>query len=252
VDLTQLDLTMWLLIGGAATIVLALLLYCLPLSSIRIPAIVLSSVGGLGVGIAVGIILLASFGYYWKPQTTDAPSPEMSQAMRQAMGGGMPGGGPGGGGRPGGGGGPGGGMGGGGRPGGGGGGPGGGRQGGGGGGGQANPKTTLSNLLVKLDLLTGKPLGLDLSDEQRQTVLGQLKDLSDKGDLKEDEAQTHLDTLLKALEGNKKNLEAVGFRWPGGNQGGRGGQGQGDASRNEDYPKRIKELQERLGKAGTP
>jgi hypothetical protein len=220
VDLSQLDLTAWLLIGGAATVVLALLLYWLPVSAIKIPAVLLSILGGLGVGMAAGIILLGTFGYHWKPQPSEeGPPRDATAGMRPPMGGMM-------------------------------GGPGGGRPGGGGpgGGGRANPKTTLASLITKLDLLAGKQLSLDLNDEQKQKVLEQLKDLG-KEELNDTEAQTRLDALLKLLEGDKKTLEAVGFNWPG-ESAGRGGRG--DPLKSEESTRRLKDLQDRLGKSGTP
>ena len=89
------------------------------------------------------------------------------------------------------------------------------------GGGGRSPKRQLTNLVSKLDLLTGKPLAIALSADQKKQVVDQLKGLEDKEELTEEDAQACLKSLLGAFETNKDVLEAVGFRWP--TEGGPGG-----------------------------
>lgn len=75
--------------------------------------------------------------------------------------------------------------------------------------------TQLATLVVKLDLLTGTPPSVTLTDEQKQAVAEQLKGLEEIETLTSTEAQKRFDALVTALADHKVALEAVGFRWPG-------------------------------------
>jgi hypothetical protein len=112
-----------------------------------------------------------------------------------------------------------------------------------------SPKNQLASLVTKLDQLTGKPLGLNLTDEQRTKIREQIQGLGDAEDLSDEEAQKRLDALLKIVEGDKDTLEAAGYRWPGEQGGGRGA-GPGDAPKNPfkegASEKHLKDLQDHL------
>jgi hypothetical protein len=67
-------------------------------------------------------------------------------------------------------------------------------------------------LIATLDQLTGKPLTLGLTQEQRTTIAAELEGLD--GPLSETAAGKKLVVILNILEGEKKTLEAAGFRDP--------------------------------------
>jgi hypothetical protein len=185
------------------------------LASVKVPAILASSIVSLAVGVALGVGAMSVYGYRWE-RPPDSPS-----VSPMAAGGGAPGGMAGGGGGRGG-------------MGGGGGAPGGmmGMGGMGGGGGRGpNPKIQLVSLVAKLDQLTGKPLAVHFSEDQRKKVAEQLKGLADVDDLKEDDAKQRLDSLLELVKDQRETLEAAGYRWPGG-RGGFGGGGPGPEAPN--------------------
>jgi hypothetical protein len=105
--------------------------------------------------------------------------------------------------------------------------PGGGKPGGGKDGDGKGPsdKDRLANLVVKLDLLTHKPITLKLDEQQKAKVAKQLEGLADKKELTDEEAKQRLEALQKALKDESEALAAVGFRWPGekGGEGKKGG-----------------------------
>jgi hypothetical protein len=110
------------------------------------------------------------------------------------------------------------------------------------GGGQPDPKSQLANLIVKLDLLTQKPLKIDLSKDQAKKVAEEVRTLA-KGEPDPGEVREHLDNLLKILEDHKEALIAAGFRWPSAENGQNGPGGEPSL----DMPKHLKALEERLG-----
>jgi hypothetical protein len=77
------------------------------------------------------------------------------------------------------------------------------------------PKAQLAMLVAKLDVLTARPLKVELSEDQRAKVRDQLKGLVGEDDLSEDDAKDRLDKLLEILQPQKATLEEAGFRWPG-------------------------------------
>ena len=86
----------------------------------------------------------------------------------------------------------------------------------GGGGGPPSPKTQLTNLVTKLDKLTGQPLNFRFKPETSKKVSEQLKGLSELKELTDDDAKKRLEGLKVALvldEEASNALEAVGFAW---------------------------------------
>jgi len=129
---------------------------------------------------------------------------------------------------------------------------------GGGGGGQRgpSPKTQLANLVTKLDLLTQKPLSVELTADQKKKVGEQLKGLTDADDLSDEDATKRLDALKDVLKENIETLEAAGYRFPGqggpGGAPGAGGPGGGRPPANpfkdEQTGKHLKSLESQLAK----
>lgn len=81
-------------------------------------------------------------------------------------------------------------------------------------------KTQLAQLVSKLDVLTKKPLAVQLTAEQKQQAKEILAGIDEKDDLSDEDAKAKLDALLKLVEGQKETLEAAGYRWPGAPGGG--------------------------------
>jgi hypothetical protein len=215
--------------AAGALVVLAVILYLLPIGKIKMPVMVVSNLGCLAAGFALGVLTLSLFGYHWdKPvQPGRGAGGALAPPTGMPMGGGMPmmgGGGPGG-------------------PGGPGGGPGGQRG--------PNAKAQLANLVTKLELLTRAPLKIDLDEEKRGKIREHLNGLLEAAELSTEDAQKRLDGLLLVLKSDHATLEAAGFRIPG--AGGGGGPppspppnpfAEGERSQ------ALKNLQERLGKGG--
>ena len=197
-DFADMNVYNYLAIGGGAVAVLAILLYFIPVTRIKLPAVIVSTVSSLAAGVGIGVLAMASYGYHWetRSQANAAAATEEGRAAPRMMmagaGGGPqgmkgPGGGPG--------------M---------------------AGGGARGPssKSQLASLVAKLDLLTGKPLRLELTDDQKAKIREQLDGLAERDSLGDDEAKTRLETLEKVLEGEKDILQAVGFRSAGTQAGG--------------------------------
>ena len=93
---------------------------------------------------------------------------------------------------------------------------------------QPRPKRDLTNLVRKLELLTGD-VGISLSGEQAAGVCNVLADAEKVETMSDDDAQDKLDKLLALLDKEQKaRLEAVSLprrrgRGPGGGPGGPGG-----------------------------
>lgn len=180
----------------------------------KVPAIIACSLISLIFGAGAGVLGMAYFGEYKFPNAAASDAGNQPPGMPGGPGGppGMPGGMPGGppgmpGGMPGG---PPGipgmpGM------------PGKGKKGGGRG---PSPKTQLTALVTKLDVLTEKPLTVRLTPEQRTAILEQLEGLDEMEELADDLAKKRLDAVLKIVQDDRKALEAAGFRWPGEQKGG--------------------------------
>jgi hypothetical protein len=193
---TELPFYWYLAIGGGVVILLALVLYFTPVSRLKFPGVFAGVLGGLAAGVGVGVIGMTYFGYSLKqPEAANAPE------QQAAGGGGMPPMGPRGmgpmGGR---------------------GGQGGGGRGGFGGGGRDNSKNQLASLVAKLDDLTRKPLAVKLTEDQKQKVREQQKELTNE------DAKKRLDALLEIVKDQSETLKSAGYRWPDEQGPGRDGQ----------------------------
>jgi len=183
-----------LIIVCGVLLVLAIILYFLPVRRIKVPAVILGVLTSLAAGFCAGVLAMTFYGY------TKPESPGGGEGGRGGSGGagGMMGGG---GGMRGGGGGMGGGM------------RGGGGRGGPTAGGVAGPssRAQLVDLVVKLDLLTDKPLEVKLSEEQKSKIQEKLNELGEKEVLTEDDAKTTLDAILEIIKKDKGTLASAGF-----------------------------------------
>jgi hypothetical protein len=192
---TDLTLYHYLAIGGAAVVVVGLVLYFTPIARMKIPAIFIGVVGGLGAGAGLGVLAMAFYGYHWEKQE-DPEAASLPPGPRRPM---MPpGAGPGGGppnmtGRSG-------------PP---------SNAGGGGRGRGPNSKSQLASLITKLDLLTHHSLAVTLNGEQKEKVRQQIAKLDDEDELSEDDAKVRLVDLLEVLMDQRRTLESAGYRWPG-------------------------------------
>jgi hypothetical protein len=117
-----------------------------------------------------------------------------------------------------------------------------------------NPKTQLSNLVTKLDVLTSKPLTVALDAGEKKQVREQLKGLEAMDDLPEDAAKQRLDALLVVLKDHKEALILAGFAWPGESKGAGPPMAGSMANpfRIEANGKHLQSLQERLGPPPDP
>jgi hypothetical protein len=199
-DWDQLTWYHYLGIGGGVVVILALLMYFTRASRIKVPAILMGILGGLGVGIAVGagVTMLAN-SYAVKMEqerANEGANTSVSPRANPRMGG-----------------------------------KGGGRPGMGGGARGPSSKAQLGTLLAKLDLLTSHPLSVTLDPEQKKKV-NDIVQRMDKEEVQgEDQAKAKLEELRNILtEEQRKTLEAAGFRWPGQGQGGGGRGGRGGAT----------------------
>jgi hypothetical protein len=152
----------------------------------QVPAVISTGLICFGLGAAVGVAGMATFGAGWMPQPkAEAPGVQLAANGPPERG----------------------------------------RSGGGppflGGLGRTNPKEQLATLVAKLDLLTRKPLAVHLTDEQRTKLREQLQGLSDKEQLEPAEALKRLEEIQKIVESDKGTLEAVGYSWSDAPSGGR-------------------------------
>jgi hypothetical protein len=169
---------------------------------VKVPAIIVCSVVFLGIGVAAGLFVMAAMGYRTTPQTTSAEFVPGKGGGAGKGGGGGGGGGKMGGGMPG-------------SAGGAGGPPGsGGMPGMMGAGMTPSSKTQLATLVAKLDVLTAKPLYIELGDEQKKKIREQLQGLADMETVSDEEAKKRLDALLEILKDQQATMEAAGYRWP--------------------------------------
>ena len=195
----------------------------------KVPALIATAVisFALGGGIAVGAMLIAFPSIYEPKPEAEAGPPDPRIAMMMPQGGGP--GGPGG--RPGGGGGP--------------------------GGGGPNSKGQLVGLINKLEVLTQKPLIIQLDDEKQKKLAEQVQGLEAMEELSEEEAKNRLEAILVIVKDDRKTMEDAGYRWPGerppgGGGGGFGGGGRAEMPKNPfkegDNNKHLKSLQDTLKK----
>jgi hypothetical protein len=237
VDWQNTDLFRYLLIGCGVLLLMAIVIYFLPMRRIKVPAVILSVLTSLVVGFGAGVIAITFYGYA-KPQNPaggEGGRGEPGSGGMAGGGGGMRGGG--------------GGM----MAGGGGGMRGGGGMGGGGGRGAAagptgpSSRAELVNLVAKLDVLTARPLEVKLSEEQKTKLEERLKELSEKNNLTEEDAKTTIDAIVEILKKDKETLAAAGFPAAPPNLGPRPYSNPFLESSNADH---LKGLQARLGLKG--
>lgn len=165
------------------------------IASAKLPAVVVTGVLCLVVGVGGGLVLASFVDVGLKPEPVAAAPADGKDSPKALMPGGAPGGAKGG-------------M------------PGakaGGAPGGKGGGGAKGPsaKVQLAQLVGKLETLTKKPLAVEFSADQKKEVKSLLADLDSQESLNDEEAKAKLDALLKLLESQRATLEAAGYRWPG-------------------------------------
>jgi len=186
---------------GDVVVILALLLYFATRSRIKMPAIILGILGGVGVGAALGAgLVLAMIALNVQMDKEYATSGEETPASgggpgAKGGGGGAKGGGAKGGGAKGG------------MP-----------KGGSGGGGPRgpSPQAQLAYLVTKLDQLTHKPLSVTFDAEQKKKVRESLEKLDTEKSLSDDQARAKLEDLRKILnQDQRKTLEEAGYLWPG-------------------------------------
>jgi hypothetical protein len=188
-NLNDMAMWQWFAIAGGAVLLLSLIMYFLPAGKMKLPAVVTGSFGGLVAGLALGILLMAVFGY--KPMREQPPSSD-SAGGGPGPAGKMPGPGapgfvkgPGGpmpknaiGGPP----------------------P------------APSPKAQLVALVTALDTVADRPVTITLTPEQKSTIVEKLKGLDQPAELTDDDAKARLDAIVKAVEREQKTLETVGFR----------------------------------------
>ena len=200
----------------------------------------MSGVVGLLLGAAGAAASVQLLGFQVTEIPKKVPTGEASTSTPPAMGGGGP---PGAGGMMGGAGGP----------------PGGGMMGMGGGGGGGfggpRPKQQLTNLVRKLELLTGD-IALTLTAEQQQEIAKQLDVLAELKTLTDDEAEAKYNELLALLDDAQKNKQdAIGlpFRRGGGGGGGGGNQPPPDANpfESEQNASALQSLRDRVKGSAT-
>lgn len=203
-DFNNMQTWHYLALGGAGILILGVVLYFLPVGKMKIPGVIVAAFGGLGTGLAVGIIFMAGFGYL--PVAMDARPGGQDQggeAKQVRLAGGDPKG-----------------------KGGGFGGPGGGApKGKGGFGGPGGfgppPKMQLVNLVNTLNTFVDQPVSINLSAEDRAAIAKELEGLSTASEIKDEDAKAKLEAIQKILEkNNRKALETVGYRWTGEPKGG--------------------------------
>lgn len=176
-------------IGAASVLVLGLILYFLPVGKLKVPSVVTTAFAALGLGLALGVVFMAGFGY--KPFNPEGDgggggggNPDgdgKGSPPKLKMGpGGMPKG-----------------------------------PGGPGGGGPPSPRVQLAALVGALDNVVDKPISVTLTAEERAAIAEQLKGLDAQAEVKDEDAKARLDAILKVIEKDRKSLETVGYRWPG-------------------------------------
>lgn len=237
------SLDVYLLIAGGAVIVLAIILYFLPLRHVKPPAIVAALLGGLAAGMGAGVMVMMANGYHWEKESAQAePRDQLAEGRGSSMRGGSARGGrgeagsrmgEGGGGRA----------------------QARGERGGGGGrgfGGRGrgpSPKAQLATLVTKLDQLTHKPLAIQLTPQQKKALGEQLKGLAEAENLSDEDAQKRLDGIQKVVENDEDTLRAAGYSRPGAGRGGLQAPAESSNPFKEgENNKHLKSLQEETGK----
>jgi hypothetical protein len=186
VDWNNIQTWQYFALTGGGVLVLGLVLYFLPAGKMKIPGVITAAFGGLGAGLALGIVFMAGFGY--TPSRRDVPiDTESGEEARLRL---MPGGGmPMGPGEP-------------------------------AGPKAPDPRVQLVDLVRSLERVADRPLTITLSTEQRTAIVEQLKGLDAADQITEDSARTRLEAIHKIVEKDRTALEAIGYRGLGDAQGG--------------------------------
>jgi hypothetical protein len=119
---------------------------------------------------------------------------------------------------------------------------------GGGFGGPPSSRVQLATLIAKLDLLTGEPLTLKLTDAQRARLREQVRGLAEHEELSAEDATKRLDAILEIVKDQRTTLEAAGYRWPGQRGGFRPPADRPNPFREEADGQHLKALEEHLAK----
>jgi len=186
-NLNDMAMWQWFAIAGGAVLLLSLIMYFLPAGKMKLPAVVTASFGGLVAGLALGVMLMAVFGYKaTREQSSSDGAGGGPTAAPKMAGPGAPGfakgpGGP--------------------AP-----------KGPGGPPAAPSPKVQLAALVTALDTVADRPVTITLTPEQKTVIAEKLKGLDQPAELTDDDAKARLDAILKEVEKDQKTLETVGFR----------------------------------------
>jgi hypothetical protein len=186
-DLNDMQVWQYFAIAGGAVLVIGVIAYFLPVGKLKLPAVVTAAFGGVVAGLALGVLLMAGFGY--KAHRDDPLPSDMSGppglagapkgGMAMPKGGGMPKGGlpKGNFGAP-----------------------------------APSSRDQLASLLTTLDTVADRPVTVNLTTEEKAAIVKELKALTEADEVNNEEAKARLDSILKIVEKHQKTLETVGFR----------------------------------------
>jgi hypothetical protein len=170
-DWSELSLYVYVAVGGAVAILMALGMHFAPITQRKIPAIVIAIVGALGGGAAGAVISMMGFGWRWYGQHYEQPHEGPPPGSPRGQGGDEP--------------------------------PG---RGGPAGRGRPNPKTQLVSLITKLDLVTHEHPAVTLSAEQKRKIRERLQKLDGWEVLMDTDAKEALDAVLEILTDEQKKI----------------------------------------------
>jgi hypothetical protein len=217
-DINDMQVWQYFAIAGGAVLLLGVIAYFLPVGKMKMPAVVTAAFGGLVGGLALGVLLMAGFGY--KPREGDQPSESSGPPAKEKEKGGFAKG-----------------------------------KGnapkGNSGGGPPSPRAQLISLIAALDAVADRPIVVTLTPEDRATIAEQLKGLDTADRVDDDEAKKRLDAITRIVEKDQMTLEAVGFRTaPAPKGGGGAGKDNPNPFKEGATAQRLKSLVERLTKKG--
>src|SRR5262245_4392708 len=176
-NLNDMQAWQYFAIAGGGVLVLGVITYFLPIGKTKLPGVVTAAFGGVVAGLALGVMLMASFGY--KVNREDQPSNNAGppggtgapKGMPKAIG--MPGNfGP----------------------------P------------APSPRDQLASLVTALDNVADRPLAVNLTTEEKAAIVKELKSLTEAAEVNNEDARARLDAIQKIVEKHQKTLETVGYR----------------------------------------
>jgi hypothetical protein len=183
-DLNNLQAWQYFAIAGGGVLVLGVIAYFLPVGKMKMPAVITAAFGGVVAGIALGVLLMAGFGYKAhreEPLPSDMSGPPGLAGAPKGLTKGQ-GKGPGG------------------------------PMGGFGGPPAPSSRDQLASLVAALDTVADRPLTVSLTPEEKSAIVKELKALSEAPTVNNDEAKARLDAMLKIVEKHREALQTVGFR----------------------------------------